>query len=138
MDVRRILKVYKYVNDEKRPKVNVKFLAALGAFLLSGMALIGFFTLEKPGSANPGATAAGAGGDAREAREGGRSIMEYVGLEPDELAQAQLDPTLAERRLAQWKADLPRSAVIEKEERVEANVGGETVTVGWRVTYHLA
>lgn len=115
MNVRKLLKVYNYVNDEKRAKVNLKFVAVLAAFLLSGIALAGFFMLQNP---TPGTA------------DGAATHTEYVGLSTEEIAAGRLDPALATERWEAWKAEHPDAVVTQREEvRVAA------VVVGWRVTY---
>lgn len=116
MDVRKLLKVYNYVNDEKRARLNVKFLALYAAFVVSGLALIGFFVVE--------------GWNGNSAAPVAESKTDYVGLEPAEVAQAQINSGLVSERLAEWHAAHP-DAVIEHQERVEA--GG--VLIGYRITY---
>jgi hypothetical protein len=120
MDVRKLLKVYNYVNDERRPKVNLKFAAALAGFLLSGAMLVGFVALQQGASPSDGA------GPQAAAR------TDYVGLSTEEIARGQLDPALVQQRWAQWQAEHP-GANVEKREEVRVQPGN--VLVGYRVTY---
>lgn len=123
MDVRRLLKVYNYVNNEKRPKVNLKFLGALAAFLLAGGALIAFAVVQNRSGAPTGPDAA-----AKTCPE--RS--EYVGLSTDEFASAPYNAQLPQQRLDTWKAQHP-GATITHQEPVTDPSGA--VTYGWNLRY---
>lgn len=118
MDVRRLLKVYNYVNDERRLKVNYKFAGALLAFLVAGAALVGYVIVQR-GAQGPADAPAAA------------SKTDYVGLSTAEIQAGTLDARLVEQRWAAWQAEHP-DATIEKREEVRAGA----VVVGYRVTYH--
>ena len=129
MDVRKILKVYNYVNDDKRPKVNLKFVAVYAAFLLSVVAMVGFFAAQRlsgDGTSGPGPGSDGSGVAATSHRE-------RVGLSQEEIAAGTFQPGTADQRLAAWKAEHP-NYVIDKQ---EAESVGPAVVAYW-VTYHLA
>ncbi len=122
MDVRKILKVYNYVNDEKRPKVNVKFLAALAAFLVAGAALVTVALLN--GGSSPSSSEVPAS----------ESKREYVGLSDQEMERmlsGRVNAQTAQQRWTAWQAEHP-DAVVEKRE--EMRLSG--VVVGWWVTWH--
>lgn len=120
MDIRRLLKVYNTVNDEKRSRLNIKFVGVFAAFLLSVVAFAGFFALQRGGS------------DAcvTDCASSAASQREYVGLSSGELASPVGKSALVEQRWQSWEAE-HRDAVVEKRESVE--VGG--VVVGYWVTY---
>jgi len=118
VDVRRLLKVYNYVNDDRRTKVNLKFMGALLAFLVAGAALVGFAIVQRGGSP---------GGEAPTAQ----SKTDYVGLSAAEIQSGSIDPSMVEQRWATWQAEHP-GAVIDKKEEVKAG----PVVVGYNVTYH--
>ena len=118
MDVKRILKVFTYVNDEGRQKVNVKFAGLLAAFLLAGAALAVFALSQSGGTAPPT--------DNQSATK-----TEYVGLTPIEAAVYDADPVLVEQRMAQWEEAHPDAQIISKQPHYD-DQGRMT---GYDVTY---
>lgn len=114
LDIRHMLKVYNYVNDEKRPKVNLKFLGLFAALVVAGGALLVFALNQQESSAPPVAAT--------------DEKTDYVGLAPDEaLVGGQ---TLLEARLQAWYAAHPDADV----ERIEPVYDGSRL-VGYRITY---
>lgn len=130
MDVRRLLKVYNYVNDEKKPKVNLKFAAALAAFVLASGLLIAYALAQRDATTCPPActseVAHGSPGG-----ESGPSYTIYVGLSSSEISIGGDLTKMAEERLREWRAAHP-TYVIDYEDPVE-QLGA---TVGFNVTYH--
>jgi hypothetical protein len=128
MDLKRILKVYNYVNDEKHPKVNVKFMGLLAGFLVVGGLLVAF-ALSNPSP--------GAGGQAGPAAEQGDPQTDFVGLTEAEalLHQADLDrrDQIIQARLDSWLADHPEADIVTMEPHYD---GG--VWTGYDITYRDA
>lgn len=122
MDVRRLLKVYNYVNDEKTPKVNLKFAAVVAALLVSMGALLAYaLSHTASGECPPDCTTS-------------ESQTTYVGLQPGEIASGDPDLTLqAQARLRDWRAEHPNYVV---DDLAEVKQGG--IVVGYNVTYHAA
>lgn len=85
IDLKHMLKVYNYVNDDKKPKFNLKFLSVFLGLVLAVGALVAFAVM-RPSGPTEGAAA---------------SKSDYVGLAPGELALAGSD-ALLESRLQAW------------------------------------
>lgn len=116
IDLKHMVKVYNYVNDEKRPKVNLKFLSLFIAFGVALIALVVFAVhVQLPERQSNDANAA--------------SQTDYVGLSPNQPASPG-SAQLAEAELAEWKAAHP-DAQIESIEPVYRN--GQVI--GYDVTY---
>ena len=99
IDLKHMLKVYNYVNDEKRPKVNLKFLGVFAALAVAIGALV-VFSIQVP-----------PGGDSSDAYA---SKTEFVGLTPTEVA-AGASSTLAQARLDAWTAQHPDAQIVRTE-----------------------
>jgi hypothetical protein len=112
IDLKHMLKVYNYVNDEKKPKVNLKFLGVFALLLVAVGAMIFFSVQVQPDTPGPVA-----------------SRSEYVGLSPTEVA-AGLSPTTADARLESWKAQHPDATI----ESIEPVYDGPRL-IGYQVTY---
>ena len=120
MDVRKLLKVYNYVNNDKRPKVNLKFAGALVAFLAAGALLVGFLVMNNGSSNNgPGSNAV----------SNCPSTTEYVGLDPNDPGSLSTSAVRADSAFAKWQQDHP-GWTIEKKEPVSR--GG--IVMGYLVT----
>jgi hypothetical protein len=128
MDLKRILKVYNYVNDEKHPKVNVKFMGLLAGFLVVGGLLVAF-ALSNPSP--------GAGGGEGPAAEEGDPQTDFVGLTDAEalLHQADLDrrDQIIQARLDSWLADHPEADIVSMEPHYDG-----AVWIGYDITYRDA
>lgn len=123
MRVRRLLKVYNHINDERRRNLNVKFVSGLALMLVSGIAIAGFILAGDDSS--PTAD----GNLANQAPEDDL-VTEYVGLDMDEIMVGEIDPDLVRALRDQWERD-HAGAVIHHDEPVRF----EGVVVGYRITY---
>ena len=113
LDLRHILKVYNYVNDEKRSKVNVKFLALFAAFLVAAGALVAFAAL-RPTS--------GGSGPANDAS----THQDFIPLTAG-LGEGALD-----QQLAAWQAAHPGAHIDRTEDVYDAH----GLLIGEEVYYH--
>lgn len=116
MDVKKLVKVYNYVNDEKRPKVTLKFAAVLAAFLLSGAALVAFFLTQN-------------GSDVSDASANATTKRDCFSLSSQEMNEAGAS-ALLETKYAAWKAAHPGAEIL-KEEPIQSS--GRTI--GYCLTY---
>lgn len=116
MDVRRLLKVYNYVNDDRRAKVNIKF-AALVALTVAASGVLIFYALKQDNVCPPQCSTP-------------TSRTAYVGLAPSEIAQGGDVALVAQERLDQWRAAHPDWRVLSVEPVTQ---GG--LTVGFNVEY---
>jgi energy-converting hydrogenase Eha subunit F len=114
LDLRHMLKVYNYINDEKKPKVNLKFLGLFAALIVAGGALVAFALTQDAGGPAPVSA--------------NQKKTDYVGLAPDESVLG--GDALVQTRLQSWYADHPDANV----ERVEPVYEGGRM-VGYRITY---
>lgn len=114
IDLKHMLKVYNYVNDDKKPKVNLKFLGIFAALGLALGALVIFTVQYQPGgeTSDPYATKS-----------------EFVGLTPTEVASG-LTSVTAEQRLESWKAQHPDAEIV----RAQPVYDGPRL-IGYEVTY---
>lgn len=95
IDLRHMLKVYNYINDEKRPKVNLKFLGLFAALVVVTGAMI-FFSVEvRPSISEP---------------QTPESRTEFVGLTPTEVAVGA-PSSLADTRLEAWRDQHPDAQI---------------------------
>lgn len=115
-DIRRILKVFNIVNDERRPKVNLKFAGTLVALVAVGAVLVTFSALNPP-SAPPEAPA--------------QERTEYVGLTPTEVALYGSDIDLIQARYAAWQGEHPEAEIVE----VEPHRDAQGRWTGYDITY---
>jgi hypothetical protein len=99
IDLKHMLKVYNYVNDDKKPKVNLKFLGVFAALAVAIGALVVFSVQIQPSSQSSDQYA---------------TKSEYVGLSATEVA-AGLPSSVAEARLAQWKLDHVDAELVNAE-----------------------
>lgn len=120
MDVRRLLKVYNFVNDERKSRLNYKFVGALAAFLLVGAA-IGGLLLAGGGSGPGGASANAASSEPR---------TDYVGI-PLDTPLTGYDPAAVESAWDDWRHEHPDATIKSRE---EAYVG--MLVYGWYVTWY--
>ena len=120
MDVRKLLKVYNYVNNEKRPKVNLKFAGALVAFLSAGALLVGFLVMNDgaPNGSTPGANAGTC-----------PSQTEYVGLDPNDAGSLSTSSLRADSAYAEWQRSHDGWKVEKKEP-----VSRSGIVIGYLVT----
>lgn len=95
LDLKHMLKVYNYVNDDKKPKFNLKFLALFLGLVMAVGALVAFAVL-RPASPAPESEAA--------------SKTDYVGLSPSEMALGAGGSVL-QARLDAWYAAHPEAEV---------------------------
>lgn len=120
MDVRKLLKVYNYVNNEKRPKVNYKFAGALVAFLAAGALLVGFLIAQNGGDDSEGS---------RNLAASCNPETTYVGIDPKDAGSISLSTPTADQEYAAWEAEHRDHKVTKKE---PVTMGG--VTLGYHVT----
>lgn len=120
MDVRRLLKVYNYVNDDRKARVNVKFAAALAVFLFASIIGLAWGLAQNSSPSCPPRC------DYETSRE------EYVGLDANEVATSGNPALLAQARLDEWQRDHPNYEVIEA---TPVEQGG--VTIGFKVVYRV-
>lgn len=114
IDLKHMLKVYNYVNDDKKPKVNLKFLGIFAALAIAIGALAVFAIQTQPGP---------------DASDSYATKTEFVGLTPTELASG-LSPATADDRLDAWKAQHPDAEIV----RAEPVYEGPRL-IGYDVTY---
>lgn len=114
IDLRHMLKVYNYVNDEKRPKVNLKFLGFFAALAVAIAALAVFTIQIQPPGGSSGEYA---------------TQTEFVGLSATEIG-AGLPSSLADSRLDAWKAQHPDVEIVSAEPVYDG-----TRLIGYQVTY---
>lgn len=115
IDLKHMLKVYNYVNDDKKPKFNLKFLAVFVGLVVAVGALVAF-ALLRPTAPAPEAGAA--------------SKTDYVGLSPGESAMAAGSGALLQSRLDAWYAAHPDAQV----ESVTPQYDGGRL-VGYEIRY---
>lgn len=120
-----MLKVYNYVNDEKRPKVNIKFVGLLAGFLAVGGLLVAFALT------NPAAN--GNGSDGPAAGQGDPQT-DFVGLTDAEALLHQGDPErrdqIIDARVDSWLADHPDADIISMDPHYDNGVW-----TGYDITY---
>jgi hypothetical protein len=116
VDIRHMLKVYNYVNDDKRPKVNLKFLGLVAAFLIAGVAITAYVIAQSgvPATAPPPAA----------------SKTDYVGLGGADAVPAGGSTGLVQSRVDAWHAAHPGASV----DRMDP-VYRQGVLVGYKITY---
>jgi hypothetical protein len=102
MDIKRLLKVYNYVNDPKKAKVNLKFIGLVAAFLLVGGLLVTFSILNAPQGPPDAAP---------------QTRTDYVGLTETEAAVYAVDPPqmdgIIEGRLDNWIGAHPEAEILD-------------------------
>ena len=114
IDLKHMLKVYNYVNDDKKPKVNLKFLGVFIALAVAIGALVIFSVAIQP---------------AQNTSDQYATKSEYVGLSATEIA-AGMPSSTAEARLAAWKVQHADVELI----RAEPVFDGAKL-VGYELTY---
>jgi len=114
IDLKHMLKVYNYVNDDKKPKVNLKFLGIYAALAVAIGALAVFTLQIQP---------------APQASDEYATKSEFVGLTPTEVASGFTSAT-ADSRLDAWKAQHPDAEMV----RTEPVYDGPRL-IGYQVTY---
>ncbi len=114
IDLKHMLKVYNYVNDDKKPKVNLKFLGIFAALVIAIGALAVFTVQIQPASNQADQYA---------------TKSEYVGLTPLE-AESGLSSATADARLDAWNAQHPDVEIV----RTEPVYDGPRL-IGYQVTY---
>lgn len=126
LDLRHMLKVYNTINDEQRPKFNIKFLALYGALAVASLGLFAFaLTVSLP--AQPSDEAAAGGSNLASQSE---TKKDYVGLSPAEISSGLASGNVVQERLASWQEAHPQ-AQIEKIEPVYE----DGRLVGYEITY---
>lgn len=124
LDVRKLLKVYNVVNDEKRHKVNLKFAGALVAFVASGVALVAMAIVESD-SGSPGAFGQDDLASTEDASE-----TECFSVPAAEIGDGLVASTQVEELYTQWRATHEDAEV----ESVTPLYAGDT-HVGYCVTF---
>lgn len=121
-----MLKVYNTINDEQRPKFNIKFLALYGLLAIASLGLFAFaLTMSLPEQASDGAAAGGSNLASQSEPK-----KDYVGLSPAEIDSGIAPGSLVQDRLASWQEAHPR-AQIEKIDPVYE----DGRLVGYEITY---
>jgi hypothetical protein len=120
MDLKRLLKVYNYVNDPKRPKVNLKFMGLLAAFLVVGGLMI-LYAVNNPMAGPTSEPAAG----------NHQQKTAFVGLAPSEVSTPMANQALIDARWAAWQQAHPDAEVMSR----QAQMDSQGRFVGWQVTY---
>ncbi len=118
-DIKRILKIFNYVNDDKQTKVNIKFLSLVAAFLVTAGLLVAYAAWGPYGTAGPDDTAAA------------QEHTEFVGLTPVEASLYGSDADLIEARLDSWLAQHADAEIVS----VERAYDDEGLWIGYEITY---
>ena len=121
IDLKHMVKVYNYVNDEKRHKFNYKFLGLFLALVAAASALVAFaaYSAGSGREPDPPSTA--------------HNRTDYVGLSPGEAASAELTAATLQQRLDSWYASHPGADVKGIEPVYERGM-----LVGYLITYAAA
>lgn len=96
LDLKHMLKVYNYVNDDKKPKFNLKFLAVFAGLVVAVGALVAFAVM-RPVAPAPDSGAA--------------SKTDYVGLSPSETALSGGAGSILQSRMDAWYASHPEAEI---------------------------
>lgn len=118
-DLKRILKIYNYVNDDKRTKVNIKFVGLVAAFLVVATLLVAYAAWGPYGSTEPDDGAAA------------QEHEEFVGLTPVEAALYGSDADLIEARLDSWLAQHADAEILS----IERAYNADGLWIGYDITY---
>ena len=123
LDLKHMVKVYNYVNDEKRHKFNYKFLGLFAGLIVAAGALVAFAVnlTTEPAAVNGSSGANDAAAQTK---------TDYVGLSPGEVATAAASSAEVQERLDSWNAAHP-GADIERLQPVYEN----GLLVGYLITY---
>lgn len=122
LDLKHMVKVYNYVNDEKRRRFNYKFLGLLAGLLVAASALVAFAAQLDP---EPAAV-----NGSREGSSASESRTDYVGLSPAEIASSAAQSGQVQERLDSWYEAHPRANVEGIEPVYERGL-----LVGYLITY---
>lgn len=118
-DIRRILKVYNYVNDDTKTKVNIKFVGLVAAFVAVSALLVAYAAWGPYGSADTTPAAAA------------EEQTEFVGLTEVEAALYGSDAERIEARLGSWVDQHPEAEVLAMERVYDDN----GLWIGYEITY---
>lgn len=117
-DLKRILKIFNYVNDDKRTKVNIKFLSLAVAFVVVASLLVAYAVWGPYNTTEPETGAA-------------QERTEFVGLTPVEASLYGSDAELIDARLATWLEQHPNAEIVS----VERAYNEDGLWVGYDITY---
>ncbi|MBI2078239.1 MAG: hypothetical protein HYT80_07725 [Euryarchaeota archaeon] len=120
LDLKHMVKVYNYVNDEKRHRFNYKFLGLFLGLVVAAGALVAFAVVNAGPRAAPNDAAAS------------QNRTDYVGLSPAEVASGAVSAASVQERLDSWYASHPDADVKGVEPVYERGV-----LVGYLITYAM-